>query len=196
MVPLFESIRCFNGRIYNIKAHNERVYRSRKAVLGIDERVDLRSLIQVPGSCKKGLFKCRIAYGMNFDNPVFTKYTPRKIRSLKIVDVHFDYNHKSEDRSNINEAFAQRGDCDDVLMVRDGLITDTSYANVAFFDGDNWYTPSSPMLEGTRRTQLLKQNRIIESPILRSDLYKFKRVALFNAMISFGQCLIPIQEIN
>ena len=42
-----------------------------------------------------------------------------------------DYRYKSADRSLLDRLFALRGAADDVLIVRRGLITDTSIANVA-----------------------------------------------------------------
>lgn len=196
MFPLFESIRCYNGRIYNIKAHNERVHRSRKALLGIDETIDVRPLIQVPESCRQGLYKCRLSYGEQFDTPVFSRYTPRNIKSLKLVEVNFDYSHKTEDRNNIDKAFALRGACDDILMVRDGLITDTSYANVAFYDGEYWVTPENPMLQGTRRKQLLDKHRMMPKAIQLSDLRRYKVITLFNAMIPMASIVLPIKAIK
>ena len=38
----------------------------------------------------------------------------------------------------------QQGDCDEILIIRDNHLTDTSYTNVALYDGQQWFTPLYP----------------------------------------------------
>jgi 4-amino-4-deoxychorismate lyase len=35
----------------------------------------------------------------------------------------------------------RRGACDEVLIVKDGCLTDTSYTNIALWDGHRWVLP-------------------------------------------------------
>jgi 4-amino-4-deoxychorismate lyase len=78
------------------------------------------------------------------------------IESLKLVeDNTISYRHKYSDRSHLLELMNMRGDCDDILIVKDGYITDTSFSNIVFFDGDKWVTPARPLLRGTMRESLL-----------------------------------------
>ena len=67
---------------------------------------------------------------------------------------------KLRQRGKLNELFAKKGSCDDVIIVRNGLITDSSYANLIFFDGREWITPKVPLLEGTCRARLLASGKI------------------------------------
>ena len=106
------------------------------------------------------------------------------------------FNYKSEDRNELNEAFAKRGECDDVLLVRAGLVTDSSYCNVAFFDGENWFTPRVPLIYGVNRTGLMADGKLIEKDISVKELNRFASVCLFNAMIEFGEVVLKVDSIK
>ena len=85
----------------------------------------------------------------------------RSIRTLKLVTAnHIDYRYKSTDRSELNRLTAQKGNCDDIVIVKNGFITDTSFTNLALFDGHQWLTPAHPLLAGTQRALLLEQGKI------------------------------------
>ena len=65
----------------------------------------------------------------------FQPYVMRRIRSLRLVNGDgVDYRYKSTDRSVFARLLEKRGECDDVLIVRDGWVTDTSFTNVVFED--------------------------------------------------------------
>ena len=86
----------------------------------------------------------------------------RPVHSLQLVySDDIDYTYKSTDREALNRLFACRGERDDILIVRRGLLTDTSIANIALFDGKDWFTPKLPLLRGTCRTALI-DNGIIK----------------------------------
>ncbi|MEO0570500.1 MAG: aminotransferase class IV, partial [Bacteroidota bacterium] len=74
---------------------------------------------------------------------------------------------------------------DDILIVRKGWLTDSYYANIIFWDGTGWYTPSTYLLNGTKRSQLLQGGIIQEAPIQLKDLKSFKGFQLINAMLDF-----------
>ena len=75
---------------------------------------------------------------------------------------------------------------DDILIVRRGLLTDTSIANIALFDGKDWFTPKLPLLRGTCRTALIDNGIIKEKDIRPEELSSYSFVRLFNAMIKWG----------
>ena len=97
-----------------------------------------------------------------------------------------DYTYKSTDREALNRLFACRGERDDILIVRRGLLTDTSIANIALFDGKDWFTPKLPLLRGTCRTALIDNGIIKEKDIRPEELSSYSFVRLFNAMIKWG----------
>ena len=77
-----------------------------------------------------------------------------------------------------------------MLIIRNGLITDTSYANVALFDGANWYTPKVPLLPGTQRAYLLDKGVIIPREIKAVELSQYVLVKLFNAMLNWEEGMV------
>lgn len=55
---------------------------------------------------------------------------------LKLVDGNYiDYLYKYVDWLVIDMLFVEWGNCDDILMVKNGLIIDIFYVNVIFYDG-------------------------------------------------------------
>ena len=66
-----------------------------------------------------------------------------------------------------------------------GLITDSSTANLLYYNGNQWLTPTFPLLKGTQRAKLLEQEKIQVADIRPSDLHNFKKVRLINAMLRF-----------
>ncbi|MGD1946112.1 MAG: aminotransferase class IV [Croceivirga sp.] len=102
-----------------------------------------------------------------------------------------------EEREPIHALYALKGNCDDVLIVKQGHITDSSYANIIFWDGKTWYTPSTYLLKGTKRSQLLHDGLIRETPIELNDLERYQGFQLINAMLDFNpRDVLPISNIK
>ena len=81
--------------------------------------------------------------------------------------------------------------------MRNGAITDTSYSNVAFFDGQKYVTPDTYLLNGTRRQYLLGEGLLMQRRITPSELCRFERVVLINAMLGLEDDLsVPIGQIR
>ncbi len=92
-------------------------------------------------------------------------------------------------------ALIQADDIDDILIVKQGLLTDTSIANIAFYNGTHWYTPAHPLLKGTKRAALLEEGILQEKDIRPENLSSFSTVRLFNAMIDWGELELPVRNI-
>lgn len=144
-----------------------------------------------------GLNKLRVVYGPSGIVKVeCTPYALRSIKTLKVVDGgDIDYTFKSTDRTRLNQLSALKGDCDDVIITRHGLLTDTSFTNLAISDGQKWLTPTSPLLCGTKRAYLIERGLIQEADITVSDLMAAPRIRLFNAMIEFGEVEVEREEV-
>jgi 4-amino-4-deoxychorismate lyase len=112
-----------------------------------------------------------------------------------IVDNEISYAHKFEDRHELNALYSKRELCDDILIVKQGLITDTSYANIVFKESDHWVTPTSYLLAGTMRQNLLDKKIITEDEIRVTDLARFKKFKLINAMVGFDGPEIDVSNI-
>jgi 4-amino-4-deoxychorismate lyase len=144
----------------------------------------------------KGLHKCRIVYDEAVREVEFIPYQPQRIDSLKVVeDDGISYGFKYADRNEIDELYARRGHCDDVLIVKDGLITDTSFANILFRKGKHWFTPWSALLKGTMRTKLVEHNKVCEEEIPVSEVNTFTSFKLINAMVEFEAPELDISKI-
>jgi 4-amino-4-deoxychorismate lyase len=188
-VTLLETIRCLDGDLENLSYHEARVYRARRELFGATDRWQLDELIQLPENLTPGqVYRCRVTYGAErIESVEFIPYQIRPVRSLELVNADaLDYAHKYADRSALN-AFVERSTADDVLFVKNGLLTDTSYANVALFDGSFWYTPHQPLLAGTRRAALLAAGVLIPERLAVEDLEYFQKIRLLNAMLRWEE---------
>lgn len=185
-----ETIKISNGKAANLPYHQARMERTIRHFfpqLALNAMPRLQDLITPKDSMS--LFKARVVYGAHGVELVeYAPYSMRQISTLKIVhDDTISYSYKCTDRSVLNALTAQKADCDEIIIVKNNLITDTSFTNLAIFDGNSWLTPKHPLLHGTRRAILLDNGLIMEADITVDDLMKAKRIRLFNAMIDFGE---------
>jgi 4-amino-4-deoxychorismate lyase len=176
MSRLIETIRVTEGKSENIDYHLRRM-----RITSL--RWSPEEILEI-GLPPRGVHKLRILYDADGFEQSITPYTIRPVRSLKVVvDDNIVYDHKYEDRSALNQMFNQREDCDDVLIVKNGLVTDTSYANIIFYKDGKWFTPDSFLLKGTMRQYLLDHNKISEVRIALSDINRYTHFKLINAML-------------
>lgn len=197
MSPLVESIKLKDGVIYNLNYHQDRLNRSMEELFPMADVVDLAkelSRIKYPDS---GLYKVRVVYGPLVEKIEVEPYTFRIIKSLKVVYYNdIDYHLKYTDRGVLNVLYSQRESCDDIIIVKDGMVTDSFASNLLFFDGHRWLTSDSPLLKGTQRQYLLDNELIVERHIATKDLPSFQKVGLINAMIEFEEMpVVPIERI-
>lgn len=198
MSLLVESIKVLDGKLLNINKHNERMERSLFDLYGKKGTVSLEKIIEVPQSALYGVYKCRVVYDDKNTEIEFIPYIIREVRSLRIVnDDDISYSYKFADRLNLSRLFDLRGECDDILIIKNGLVTDTSYANVILKDHNGrWCTPSSCLLKGTRRSQLLDDKSLTETRISVADLENYSEIRLINAMIGIDDSeSIPVSEL-
>ena len=88
-------------------------------------------------------------------------------------------------------------DSADILIVKNNLVSDTSFSNIAFFDGNNWFTPSLPLLKGTKRELLIYNGLLNVIDIKVTDIKKnFKSFCLINSMINLSDFVLPIENIH
>lgn len=193
-----ESIRLHDGRFDLIHLHEARMHRSLKTLgMKADSFFRLEDYLrqfQVPVT---GLYKCRLLYGPNFSVPEFLPYQKKTIRFLSLVDGSgIKYDLKYSCRQDIDRLFQARGRADDILIVVDGQITDTSFCNIAFRKGKEWLTPEKPLLAGVRRESLLQAGFLQTRPVEPGSIREFDVLKLFNALISWEEAdEIPVQNI-
>ena len=177
-----ETLKSVNGEVLNLIYHQQRLEGVTSSFKN-EKTYNLENILNPP---KSGLYRCRVVYDEKSIEIEYITYTKRQVKSLKLVfSDDIEYSRKYANRDDINELFLLRAECDDILIVKSGLITDTSIANIAFFDGTQWMTPKRPLLRGTKREKYIQEKKIFEKDIFVEDLKNFSKVALMNAMIDF-----------
>jgi len=179
---LLETIKIEDGEIHNLRYHQNRCTKSRQRLFHSSDVLDLSSIIDAP---KVGLYRCRILYGESLHSIEYIPYIPKKIQTLKIVPSDVEYSLKYANRDALNALLESNKDVDEVIIEKDGYLSDTTISNIAFFDGKQWVTPAKPLLEGTMRAKLIDEGFLKPKEIKREDLHHYSQVALMNAMIGF-----------
>jgi len=180
---IFETISIRRGVVENISYHNKRLNTTQKELFGVDRDIDLSSYIDIPKDSIH--YRCRVLYDEEIRSIEYIPYQPRVIEKILLVDSDIEYKYKYQDRDEIERLLTRLGNCDDLIIVRDGLLTDTSIANIAFLENDRWYTPSSPLLKGTTRARLIDEGVLYPKDICREDICRFDNFAIMNAMVGF-----------
>ena len=190
MCLLLETIKVRNNALQLVQFHNDRVNYSRAALFGATDKWNLDQLLQVPDLDPAGIYRCRLLYDHIIRQVEFLPYTPRKIRKLKLIHADdLDYSFKYADRHVLEKTGKQalQDEDSDILILKNGLITDTSFANIALSDGSHWYTPALPLLRGTKRAFYLRNDMIREENITPADLKRFSTARLINAMLDLEE---------
>ncbi|QNM90037.1 aminotransferase class IV [Aliarcobacter cryaerophilus] len=174
----FETIKCDDFEIFNLEYHQKRVAKT------IGKNFDLQEYINPPTN---ELLRCKIVY--NKDEILSVDYFPYKIRDIKIfkivVDNNLDYSKKYINRDKLDNLFLKKDSCDEIIILKNGVVTDTSIANIAIFYDGVWITSKNCLLEGTSRARLIEKKEIFEKDISLDMLKKASKIALMNAMIDF-----------
>ncbi len=182
-MQLIETIKIEDGKIYNLKWHNKRCNKSRFELFNKKSSINLKDYIK--NFPKKGLFRCRIIYNRDILSVEYIPYIIKRNKLFKIVSSNIDYRYKYVNREELNILKKSNILYDEVIIEKDGLLTDTTIANIAFFNGEEWITPKKPLLYGTIRAKLINKKILVEKDIKSDTLKHFSHYALMNAMIGF-----------
>jgi len=151
----------------------------------------------VPSAYKTGVVKCRIIYDREIHTVTYEHYKIKHIQSVKIVHApSIEYLHKYQDRKALDALYQKKGNCDDIIIVKNGKITDSYYSNLAFLKNGMWYTPAHSLLDGTMRTLLLEKKKIKAKQILLEEIRTYESISFFNAMIPFKQVVIATESVD
>lgn len=174
----FETIKCEDYEIFNLEYHSKRVSNT----VGLN--LNLQEYIYPPTN---ELLRCKLIYDESGVLEVdYFPYKKREINSFKLIfDDNIDYSKKYLNRDYLNNLFSKKENCDEVMIIKNGLISDTTIANIAIYLDGIWITPKKPLLKGTTRDRYLKEGKLIEKDISAEDLKKASKIALMNAMIDF-----------
>ncbi|NJL15311.1 MAG: hypothetical protein HC913_21455 [Microscillaceae bacterium] len=194
---LLESIRLFEGQFANLSGHQARLQRAFADLFPGHSPPCLAEILSIPPEANKGLWKCRVEYNSEAIQIAYFPYQISPINQVQLVEAsQLDYRHKWADRQGIAQCFALRKAADEILMVKNGYITDTSYGNVVFEERNQWFTPAFPLLEGTQRALLLEAGQIKAEAIKPQDVRHFRRFKIINALRIWDESpALPIGQI-
>jgi 4-amino-4-deoxychorismate lyase len=188
MCQFLETIKIEDGVVVHPDYHQARINRTIRGHFINITPPQLETAIAISEEYRVGLIKCRVTYGKTIQKVEFESYVPYPIKTLKpLHDNTIDYRYKYADRSRLSHLLKMKGRCDDILIIKNGWITDTSYCNILFFNGKRWITPATPLLKGVCRERLLHTGQISEEIIHVNDITGFSKFMLINAMLDFDE---------
>ncbi|WP_294229161.1 aminotransferase class IV [uncultured Chryseobacterium sp.] len=196
MSQFIESIKVEDQEIFLLEFHQKRVDQT-FAHFGKEGSIDLAKIYKHLEHDEDGLFKLRIVYDL--EKKIRTQMIPYAIPELEdfqlVENNSFDYSFKSEDRKEL-ERMKMKSKAEEIIIVKNNHITDTSYSNLLFKKGKDWFTPSTYLLNGVQRQNLLKHKKIKETEITLQNLKEFSHFQMINALNDFDENFIyPIDRI-
>ncbi|BFO65469.1 aminotransferase class IV [Chryseobacterium sp. S0630] len=196
MSQFIESIKVEDQEIFLLDLHQKRVNQT-FSHFGKEDSIDLAKIYKNLQHDEDGLFKLRIAYDL--DKKIRTQMIPYaipEIQDFKLVENNsFDYSFKFEDRKELDKMKA-KAKAEEIIIVKNNHITDTSFSNLLFLKGKDWFTPSTYLLNGVQRQHLLKQKKIKETEITLQNIKQFTHFQIINALNDFDDMFIyPIDRI-
>ena len=193
-----ETIRIQDGHACHLSDHTDRMRRTADhfGFTAPTLPTDLASL--VPDELRTGTVRCRVVYDHTLREVTFTPYRRRCIERLFAVDAGTtDYAFKYADRAPLARPQISLAETDELLFIRDGCLTDTSYTNLVLRRGDELVTPDTFLLDGTCRRRLLRTGRICTARIRLQDLATYDELLLINAMMPLHEAIrLPISAVQ
>lgn len=185
-MEFLESIKIKNQKIYHLSEHQDRVNHTFAFYFPKAKILDLEQIFSQQAIPKEGLFKARVTYTEKNYSIEISPYTPKEIKSLKVIEKNdISYDFKFLNRKTINEL--NNNPNQEIIIVKNHQITDSSYANLVFYDGKKWVTPKTYLLNGTCRQRLLQEGKITEEKIEKKDIQKYQKIGFINAMLDLGE---------
>ncbi|AKK72426.1 aminodeoxychorismate lyase [Chryseobacterium sp. P1-3] len=196
MSQFIESIKVEDQEIFLLELHQKRVDQT-FSHFGKEGSIDLAKIFKSLQHDEDGLFKLRIAYDL--DKKIRTQMIPYaipEINDFQLVENNsFDYSFKFEDRKELDK-MKMKAKAEEIIIVKNNHITDTSFSNLLFLKGKDWFTPNSYLLNGVQRQNLLKHKKIKETEITLQNIKQFSHFQIINALNDFDDMFIyPIDRI-
>ena len=179
-IKYFETIKCEDFEVFNLDYHQKRVANTIGLNINLQEYINPIS---------EELLRCKLIYDENgVVDVLYFPYKKREIKSFKIIfDNEIEYSKKYLNRAKLDELYEKRDDCDEVIIIKNEIVTDTTIANIAIFYENSWITSKNCLLGGTTRARLLEEKKLLEKDITLDMLKNASKVALMNAMIGFDE---------
>ena len=196
MSRFIESIKIEDQKAFLLDLHQKRVNQT-FAHFGKEGSIDLAKIFKNLEHDEDGLYKLRIVYDL--DKKFTTQLIPYaipEIENFQLVENNsYDDSFKFEDRKEF-ERMKTKAKTEEIIVVKNNHITDTSYTNILFLKGKEWFTPTTYLLNGVMRQHLLHEKKIKEIEITLQNIKEFSHFQLINAMNDFDDMFIyPIERI-
>lgn len=196
MSRFIESIKVEDQKIFLKELHQKRM-NDTFSNFGKVCKIDIYNLFLNLEHDEDGLYKFRIEYDL--ENNFKTQIIPYLISELGdfelVINNEIDYSFKCADRTQLQK-MKDKSHADEVIIVKNNQITDTSYSNLLFLKDKTWFTPKSYLLNGVMRQNLLQLKEIKETEITLDNIKEFTHFQLINALNEFDDMFIyPIEKI-
>ena len=179
MFPCFETIKVEDGKLLNLEYHQKRVDYTRE-FFGFKDKLELKKQsFELP---QKGEFRLRIDYDKEIKSFTCKEFKKREFKEFKIIESDIEYSYKYTDREQLD---ALKRDDQEIIIVKNGFLTDTTIANIALKKEGIWLTPKTPLLKGTTRARLIDEGFLKCEDLTMEDLKKAQNFAIMNALIDF-----------
>lgn len=196
MSQFIESIKVEDQEIFLLEFHQKRINQT-FSHFGKEGSIDLKKIYNHLEHDEDGLFKLRLVYDL--DKKIRTQMIPYaipEVADFQLVENNsYDYSFKFEDRKELDK-MKMKAKAEEIIIVKNNHITDTSFSNLLFLKGKDWFTPSTYLLNGVQRQNLLKHKKIKETEITLQNIKEFSHFQLINALNDFDDMFVyPIDRI-
>ena len=193
--PFLESIGVYEGQAPLLPYHQARVDRTFAAFYPGQNSLDLLDLWQ-KASFPSEKVKWRIQYNALEQKAEICAFPERKIEYLQVVkDDTIEYAYKFTERDRLDVLYREKAEpADEILIVRNGLLTDAYYYNVVVKTESGLLTPRMPLLAGVMRAYCLKKEQVQLADIRMNELKNSEGVYLINALHPLERAAFIEQE--
>ena len=196
MSQFIESIKIEDQKIFLAELHQKRV-NDTFSHFGKEGSIDVAKIFKNLDIDENGLYKLRIIYDLNKNfRTQLIPYAISEIDDFQLVENNnYDYSFKFEDRKEF-EKMKMKAKTEEIIVVKNNHITDTSFSNLWFLKEKNWFTPTTFLLNGVQRQHLLKTKKIKETEITLNNIKEFSHFQIINSLNDFDDMFIyPIEKI-
>ena len=197
MSQFIESIKVEDQEMFLLEYHQKRV-NDTFAHFGKEGSIDLEKIFKNLNHDEDGLYKLRLTYDLDKKfRTMMIPYAIPEIQDFRLVENNiYDYSFKFEDRKEL-EKMKAKSKAEEIIIVKNNRITDSSFSNLLFLKGKDWFTPATYLLNGVQRQHLLKKKKIKEAEITLQNIKEFSHFQLINALNDFDDMFIyPISKIT
>ena len=182
MSQFIESIKVEDTEIFLLDLHQKRVNET-FSYFGKEMSINIGEIFKSLKHDEDGLYKFKITYDLTGKyRTQMIPYAMSEIANFQLVENNsYDYSFKFEDRKEL-EKMKILSKAAEIIIVKNNHITDTSYSNLLFKKGKDWFTPKTFLLNGVQRQALLKAKKIKEAEITLQNLGEYSHFQLINAL--------------